>query len=115
MQLLGQQRDSLGQREQFIRTPELLAKLMDRAVLLFGLGKVSDQSHCAEKSAKGVIESSGVDLRREGQRFVVLRGFPSKGQFNAAGATRSGAAFVEAIPSHRLLVGRNEGWYRAIR
>jgi len=52
VELLGQQRDSLGQREQFIRTPELLAKLVDRSVLLFGLGKISDQSHRAEKSAK---------------------------------------------------------------
>src|ERR1700704_1314464 len=89
--------------------PELLTKSMNRSVLLFWLGKVSDQSHRAEKSAKGVIESSGVDLRRESQRLVVLRGFPSQGQFNAAGAPRSGAAFVEAKPSHRLLVGRNEG------
>ena len=104
MQLLGQQRDSLGQREQCIPMLELLAKLMDRGVLLFGLGKVSDQPHRAEKSAKGVIESSGVDLRRESQRLVVLRAFPSQGQFNAAGATCSGATFVEAIPSHRLLV-----------
>ena len=100
MELLGQQRDSLGQREQFIRTPELLAKLVDRSVLLFGMGKVSDQSHRTEKSAKGVIESSGVDLRRESQWLVVLRGFPSQGQFNSAGAPRSGAAFVEAKPSH---------------
>jgi hypothetical protein len=82
---------------------------MDRGVLLFGLGQVSDQSYRAEKSAKGVIESPGVDLCREGQRLVALREFPSQGQFNAAGATRSGAAFVEAIPSHRLLTGRNEG------
>ena len=39
MELLGQQRDSLGQREQFIRTPELLAKLVDRSGLVVWVGK----------------------------------------------------------------------------
>ena len=88
--------------------PELLAKSINRSVLLFWLGKVSDSSHRAEKSAKGGIESSGTDLRRESQRLVVLCGFPSQGKFKTAGVSRSGAAFVEAIPSQRLLAGRNE-------
>src|SRR5688572_14450588 len=87
---------------------ELLAKLMNRTVMLFGLGKVSDQPYRAEKPAKGVIESSRIDLRRESQRCVVLRELPLQGQFKAAGASRSGAAFVETVPSHRLLAERNE-------
>ena len=108
MQLLRQQRGSLSQRKRCISMLELLAKLMNRTVVLFGLGKVSNQSHRAEKPAKGVIESSSIDFRRECQRYVVLRELPLQGQFKAAGASRSGAAFVETVPSHRLLAEWNE-------
>jgi hypothetical protein len=67
MKLLGQQRDFLSQCKEAIRPLELLSKLMDRRALLFGLRNVSDQSHRAEKSAKDVIEPSGVYFCRESE------------------------------------------------
>src|SRR5262245_55200870 len=84
------------------------AKLMDRPVLLIGLGSVSDQPHCADESPKGVIEPPCSELRHERQRSVVLCGVLPKGQFSAAGTSRTRASFVKAISSRGLFVRRKE-------